>query len=107
MEEVKIRYKAEVINYLNQLTFTLFKKEYFNYLETSINYKNKIIEFIDENITTFPARKTPFKIDYLGSNYMFYKSTQRTTWYIFFDKEGTNFLITNIINSNSEQVKWL
>ena len=65
------------------------------------------IEFIDENITTFPARKTPFKIDYLGSNYMFYKSTQRTTWYIFFDKEGTNFLITNIINSNSEQVKWL
>ncbi len=107
MEEINIKYKFEVINYLNQLAFTLFKEDYFSYFENSVNYKDKIIDFIDENIEFFPSRKTPFKIQHLGSNYIFYKSNQRTTWYIFFEQKDNNFLITNIINNNSQEIKWL
>ncbi|MGB1315389.1 MAG: hypothetical protein ACPG4Y_05175 [Chitinophagales bacterium] len=107
MEEVKIKYKVEVINYLNQLTLILYKGNYFSYLESAINYKNKIIEFIEESILIFPAQKTPINIQYLGSKYIFYKSNQRTTWYIFFEQKENNFVITNIINNNAKEVKWL
>lgn len=107
MEKINIKYNPEVINYLNQLTFILFEKDYFSYFENSVHYKDKIIDFIDDNIQHFPSRKTPSKIQQLGSNYIFYQSNQRTTWYVFFDKEGTNYLITSIINNHSKEAKWL
>lgn len=37
MEEVKIFYKPEVENYLNDLIYILFKEDYFNYIENAIN----------------------------------------------------------------------
>lgn len=107
MEKVSVKYKTQVTHYLNDLIFKLFKDDYFSYFENSVEYKNKIIEFIDANIAIFPARKTPLRIRYLGSNYIFYKSNQRTTWYIFFEQKETNFIITTIMNNNSKEVKWL
>lgn len=107
MEKVSVKYKTQVTHYLNDLIFKLFKDDYFSYFENAVVYKNKIIEFIDTNIATFPARKTPLRLTYLGSNYIFYKSNQRTTWYIFFEQKGTNFIITYIMNNNSKEVKWL
>lgn len=86
MEKVNIKYKVEVVNYINDLIFTLFKEDYFSYFKNSVNYKNKLIAFIDSNFATFPARKTPVPLKHLGSNYIFYKSNQRTTWYIFLNK---------------------
>ena len=107
MEEIVIIYKSDVELYLNDLTFILFKKDYFSYFENSVIYKNKIIEFIEESIETFPPKKTPKELKNFGQNYIFYKSNQRTTWYIFFELMKNNYLITNIINSNSEEVKFL
>ncbi len=105
MEEVNILYSDEVTDYLNRLSLVLFKKEYFGFLDSFIIYKDKIIEFIDNNIETFLARKIPIKLDYLGSYYFFYKSNQRTTWYVFFENIDNNFLITSILNSNSIEIK--
>ncbi len=93
--------------FLNDLTLILFHKDYFSYFENSVIYKDKIIEFIERDIQNFPSRKTPEILKNFGQNYIFYKSTQRTTWYIFFEKMNNNYLITNIINSNSEEVKFL
>ena len=107
MEKVNINYRTEVETYLNELIFILFKENYFSYLENSILYKDKIIDFVENNITTFPSRKTPTELKIFGSNYIFYKSNQRTTWYIFFENKNNNFLITNIINSHCEEAKWL
>lgn len=102
-----IIYRPEVQTELNEMTFILFKQNYFSYLESSIFYKDKIIYFIEENIATFPAKKTPTELKNFGSKYIFYKSNQRTTWYIFFENNNNNFLITNIINSHCEETKWL
>jgi hypothetical protein len=68
---------------------------------------DKIYEFIEESIQTFPSKKTPKELKNFGQNYIFYKSNQRTTWYVFFEQSDNNYLITNIINSNSEEVKFL
>lgn len=107
MEGINILLKPEVESYLNELTFILFKEEYFSYLENSILYKDKIIDFIEENIEHFPARKTPSELKNYGSRYVFYKSNQRTTWYIFYESKHNNYLITNIVNSHCQEVKWL
>ncbi|WP_281336869.1 hypothetical protein [Flavobacterium eburneipallidum] len=107
MEKVNILYRPEVESYLNELIFVLFKENYFSYLENSILYKDKIIDFIENDIATFPSKKTPSALKNFGSKYIFYKSNQRTTWYVFFESKKNNYLITNIINSHSEESKWL
>ena len=107
MEKANIKYKNEVILYFNQLALTLFYQDYFSYFESAVNYKDKIIDFIEHNIPTFPLKKTPIEIKHLGSNYIFYKSNQRTTWYIFFEQKDNNYIITNVLNNYSEEVKWL
>jgi hypothetical protein len=45
LEGINILYQPEVESYLNELTFILFEEEYFSYLENSILYKDKIIDF--------------------------------------------------------------
>jgi hypothetical protein len=107
LEKVKLFYKPETEDYFNELVFILFKEDYFSYLENAIIYKDKILNFIESNISTFPSRKTPKILQSFGTNYIFYKSNQRTTWYIFFEKSENNYLITNIINSHSKEAKWL
>lgn len=107
MEKVNILYRTEVETYLNELIFVLYNENYFSYLENSISYKDKIIDFIESDIATFPFKKTPAILKNFGSNYIFYKSNQRTTWYVFFENKNNNYLITNIINSHCEETKWL
>jgi hypothetical protein len=99
--------KESVIQYLDDLIFVLYNNEYFGFIDSSEIFIDKLINFIYENIEIFPSKKTPIQIQYLGTNYIFYKSTQRTTWYIFFEQKNKNFVITNIINNNSEEVKFL
>lgn len=107
MEGINILYRPEVETYLNELVFVLFKENYFSYLENSILYKDKIIDFIDSDIATFPSKKTPEALKNFGSRYIFYKSNQRTTWYVFFENKNNNYLIINIINSHCEETKGL
>lgn len=107
MERINLFYKPEVEYYFNELVLNLFKQDYFSYLENAIIYKDKILYFIENNISTFTSKKTPKKLRSYGKNYIFYKSNQRTTWYVFFEKSENNYLITNIINNHSKEAKWL
>jgi hypothetical protein len=102
-----IIFQNGVLDYLDDLVFTLFKEEYFGFMQSSYDYVDKIIDFTFDNITTFPSKKTPTELKNFGSKYLFYKSNQKTTWYIFFENKNNNFLITNIINSHCEETKWL
>jgi hypothetical protein len=107
MEKIKVLYKSQVEYYLFDLVLILFKDDYFSYLENAESYKNSIVDFIENNIQNFPSKKTPSKLETLGSNYIFYKSNARTTWYIFFEQQNNNYLVTHIINNHCEEAKWL
>lgn len=102
-----IIFQNGVLDYLDDLVFILFKEEYFGFMQSSYDYVDKIIDFLESDIATFPSKKTPVALKNFGSRYVFYKSNQRTTWYIFFENKNNNFLITNIINSHCEETKWL
>jgi hypothetical protein len=103
----KVIFKNKVLDCLDELVFTLFKEEYFSYSENAQLYVDKIVDFIVLDIYSFPHKYTPQKLYYLGSNYIFYKSNNRTTWYVFFEKKNTVFLITGIINNHCEEAKEL
>lgn len=100
-------YRPEVENYINDLVHILFKKDYYSYLENAILYKDKIIDFIEENISTFPCKTSPLRLKALGSKYIFCKINSHTTWYIFFESKGNTFIVTYIFNNHSEQAKWI
>jgi hypothetical protein len=74
---------------------------------TAEEYVSKIYDAVTENIKLSPHKLTPKSIKYLGSNYIFYNSNNRTTWYIFFEKRNHNYLITGIINNHCEEAKQL
>jgi len=107
MEKIKILYKPEVEIFFFDLVLVLFKNDYFSYFENAENYKNKIIDFVERNLSTFPAKKTPLKLSNFGSHYIFYQSNTRTTWFIFFEQKQSKYLVTNIINNHCEDAKWL
>jgi hypothetical protein len=102
-----IIFQKGVLNYLDHLVYILFKEEHFGFMQSSYDYVDKIIDFIESDIATFPSKKTPAALKNFGSRYIFYKSNQRTTWYVFFENRKNDFLITNIINSHCEEIKWL
>ncbi|MDR2205098.1 MAG: hypothetical protein LBE36_02915 [Flavobacteriaceae bacterium] len=106
MEKIKIFYKPSVEQYINNLILLLYEQEYFGFLEDAIEYKNRIIDYIEQNISTFPAKPTPFLLRKLGSQYIFYKANQRTTWFIFFEENDNIFLVTHITNNFSEIIKY-
>jgi hypothetical protein len=103
----KVIFKDKVLDYLDELVFTLFKEEYFSYSENAQLYVDKIVDFIILGISSCPHKITPQKLQYLGFNYIFYKSNNRTTWYVFFEKKNQNYLITGIINNHCEEAKEL
>lgn len=107
MEKITILFKPEVENYINELVFQLYKENYFDYLENAINYKDKLIDYILDNIHLIPNKTSPLALYSLGSKYIFYKSTSRTTWYIFFEKKEQRYLITYITNNHTEVAKFI
>ena len=103
--KIEIIFTPQVINYLDDLVRILYKKEYFGFIETAEEYVIKIYDAVSDNILLGPHKKTPKSLQYLGSNYIFFKSNSRTTWYIFFEKRENNFLITGVINNHYEEAK--
>lgn len=103
----KIIYRDDVLDYFDDLVYLLFKEEYFSYLENAENYLEKLVEFVSHNIKDFPTKKAPKELKQLGSNYIFYNSSKRTTWYVFFEKFENRYLITAILNNHCEEAKFI
>ncbi len=97
----KVIFAKTVLEYFDDLVYTLFEDEYFGFPESAQNYVNKIVDFVISSIFSFPHKQTPKLLQYLGSNYIFYKANSRTTWYIFFEKRNQNYLVTGVLNNNS------
>jgi hypothetical protein len=105
--KIKVIITPKVIDFLDDLVRVLYKKEYFGFIESAEDYVAKIYDSIDENIQLSFCKTTPLKLKYLGSNYIFYKANNRTTWFIFFEKQNNNYLVTGILNNHCEEAKEL
>ncbi len=103
----KIIYKQEVRDFLTELIFTLFAKEYFGFKESAEEYAMELIDFIEITIGKGIEKNTPKELSSYGEYYLCYNANKRTTWYIFFDKSEENFLINYISNSHLSDSNFL
>jgi hypothetical protein len=99
--KIEIIISPPVIAYLNDLVIVLYKKEYFGFIESAEDYVSKIYDAIEYSLKAGVYKSTPTTIQFLGKNYIFYKSNTRTTWYIFFEKHQNKILVTGILNNHS------
>ena len=99
---MNVAFHPLVINYLDQLAFDLYKKEYFGFYETACEYIDKIVDDISNNIHLKPHKKAPRHFTKHGRNmyYITYQSNRQTTWYIFFNVNDNRYLIRYITNNH-------
>lgn len=87
-----------VIDYLIDLINVLYDKEYFGFFESSVEYADKITDFILD----IPNQKSKFtKNKRFGKYYCRYKHNSKTSWFPVFDIEDDVYLIKFITNNHS------
>ena len=93
--------KVNIDNYLENklfdLVFTLYKKEYFGFIENSFEYVDKILDFIQS--IPFQKQKLTYNKKF-GTYYTSYKANNNTTWYLIFDKHEGNYFVNEITNNH-------
>ena len=102
-----IKIERNVIYYLEELIHILYKKHYFSSTLSAENYLDKILNFIYTDIDSFPSKRTPRELNYLGEFYVFYNSNRITTWFIFSYRKNSNYVISGVINNHIKESKWL
>jgi len=100
---MKVAYHPLVIDYLEQLTFKLFEKEYFGFYSTACEYVDNMIDFISSNIHLSRHYKASSHFNNHGNNLMYftYQPNKQTTWYIFFNVNDNRYLIRYITNNHA------
>ena len=97
----------EVLEYLDDLVFILFKNEYFGFLETSINYVDELIDDITLLLPIKLHKPAPIYFDKYGKemDYAIFRKNKNTTWYVFFETYEENgeiiYLVCHIENNHT------
>ncbi len=90
--------KPEVSDYITELINVLYDKEYFGFFESSLEYVDKILDFILD--IPNQKRKLTHNKRY-GKYYCKYKHNSKTSWYIVFDIEDDIYLVSFVTNNHS------
>ena len=102
--ERKVIHTAEIEDFVYDLTYTLFQKKYFSFLEDAQQYVNNLFYYVKKYIGILPGKDAPSYFNSYGENlkYITYQSNKATTWYIFYQQEENVFLICYISNNHFE-----
>ena len=102
-----IVYKKEVLLFFNDLIYELYTFGYFSFKESAKKYTRNILKYIEQNIENAPKKIPPMALNHIGSYYIFYKASNYTTWYIFFDVNNDKYIIGSIFNNHYYLAKYL
>lgn len=84
---MKVRFLPEVREHFRELSFILYKKEYFGFEESAIAYIRELFDDITINLPTKQKKKAPLYFSKYGNNlhYCVFKKNNNTQWYVFFE----------------------
>ncbi|MCR9182604.1 MAG: hypothetical protein NXH73_06730 [Flavobacteriaceae bacterium] len=85
----------------------MYEKKYFGFIESAEIYVVKIYDYIQKDLVNMPPKSSPDRLKKYGSFYVFYKPNQRTTWYVFFEKNNQRIVVTSILNNHCEEAHYL
>lgn len=97
-----IIFTPEFIEITDNLAFIMFLEEYFGFLEDAEKYVDKIYDYIEESIFTYPAKNTPQNLIQYGEKYLIYKANNNTIWYIFFSQTENDYIVKFITNNHTD-----
>lgn len=98
MEEIIFR--KSVTTYLTKLVDILFEKGYFSYKASSQEYVNKLYDSIYNDLPLITHHETPQELSTHGNYYVKIKGSKRTTWYVFFEKSNSRYIIKFVTNNH-------
>lgn len=100
---MKVAFHPLVIDYLEELTFKLYEKDYFGFYDAACEYVDKMVDDISSNIHIKAHQKAPAYFNKYGKNmfYISYQPNEQTTWYIFFNVNDDRYLIRYITNNHT------
>lgn len=104
--EIEIIYNSKVEDFLFDLTYILFKEEYFGFFESSKDYVLNLIVEIETHLELSPHRRSPKQLQKHGKFYITFNTTQPTTWYIFFDKNNNRYFVEFITNNHAPNAEF-
>ena len=95
----KIILLPEVTDELNQLIKLLYEESYFAFIESAIEYADKILDFIH----SIPDQRCKLTSDKkYGVYYCTFKANKKTTWYICFDRQNKKYIVRYLTNNHSK-----
>ncbi len=96
--EQKVILELGVTDYIIELIDKLYDKEYFGFIENSLDYADKILNFILD----IPNQKRKLtNNNRYGKYYCKYKHSSKTSWYIIFNVEDDIYLVSFVTNNHS------
>lgn len=98
----------KALDYFNELSFTLYEKGYFEFVETSEKYVRELITDIKTKLPYKLKRPAPEYFNKYGDKllYAVFTKNKRTQWYVFFNifqsSDGNNliYLVEYITNNH-------
>ena len=102
---MNVIFLPKVLEYLDELVFILFEKQYFSDLESSIGYIDDLIDEIKRTLPIRSRKPAPLYFNKYGEGmyYAAFKKNRRTSWYAFFriyEENGERFYQVRYIANN-------
>jgi hypothetical protein len=102
---MKVLALPEVRQYLDELSYILYEKDYFSYLETAENYVEELFEDIKNTLPNRQKRYAPLYFERYGKNmyYSVFRKSKYTQWYVFFNiynNRGELIYLVRYISNN-------
>ena len=83
---MNVIFLPKVLEYLDELVFILFEKQYFSFLDTSIRYVDDLVDEIKDTLPMQAYKPAPPFFNKYGEGmfYVVFKKNKRTSWYVVF-----------------------
>ena len=102
----------EVQQYFRELSYILYEKDYFGFLDASEKYVEELVADIKTDLPTKLHKLAPNYFDRYGKGmyYANFRKNKQTTWYVFFRiyiKNGETFYQVRYIANNHTVAQYL
>lgn len=102
---MKVLFLPEVRYYFQELVDILFKKEYFSFEESAVNYVRELILDIQNTLPSKASKIAPPYFNRYGKGmyYTNFRKNKTTQWYVFFTKykeNGETIYVVRYISNN-------
>ena len=109
---MKIIVLPEVRQYLSELSWILYEKDYFGYYEMAEKYTDTLLDDIENTLHISQKRPAPPYFQRYGKNlyYSIFRKSKHTQWYVFFniyEEKGELIYLVRYITNNHVVAKKL